>query len=324
LKIAVIGVGAFGDLYARHIAALPEMQLAAVVDRDRGRATALARKLRVPHAFRRFDDLLAAGVAEALVVATHADTHVAIAREAMKAGLHVLIEKPVGRNLREIRSLARAGQASNRLAMAAHICLFHSRVTPLLERVRREGFHTAHFVRNRSVKTASQFPGYHPIALSMIHDLYVAAQMANGEEPTGFSAWDAADRKRRTNRSWAMLKWKGGRVATFHSLWTLPEGSPADGEDFMEVHGENYVTKVSTNPQPWSWVSEKTTAWPIGLEISTIHGRPAGMLAEELRSFAASCRTGEAPAGCRLEDAMQVQRWLDRLMASARARRGRS
>ena len=50
-------------------------------------------------------------------------------------------------------------------------------------------------------------------------------------------------------------------------------------------------------------------------------GRPTGMLAEELRAFVAACRSGMVHPGCRMGDAVQVQRWAERLMESAREKR---
>jgi len=52
-----------------------------------------------------------------------------------------------------------------------------------------------------------------------------------------------------------------------------------------------------------------------------IQGHPTGMLAEELRSFLAACRGAAIPEGCRLQDAVQVQRWMEQLLKSAESKR---
>lgn len=322
LNIAVIGVGSFGSIHARTLAALAEVRLAALGDRDARRAQTLAKELGVPCVFSTIEELIEHKTTDALVVATHVDTHVAIAKKAMAAGLHVLVEKPVGRNLDDVKSLEETSRhAEGRvIAMAGHICMFHSQVSPLIQRVRSEGFRSAHFVRHRSNTTLDDYAGYHPVNLTMVHDLYVAAQMACGEEPERFDCLDAADAKGRIDHGWATLRWKDGRVATFHSHWMLPEGAPALGLDRLEVFGQAYYTRVDATPQSTIWM-EKKAVWPIGLEISSVDGRPTGILAEEQRSFAAACRTGNVPAGCRMQDAVQVQWWMDRLLESARANR---
>ena len=204
--------------------------------------------------------------------------------------------------------------------MAGHICLFHSLVAPLIERVQQAGFRSAHFVRHRSAGIAKLFPEEHPIMLTMVHDLYVAAQLAGGAEPKSFDALDALNSKGKADHAWGTLCWDDGRVATFHSHWILPEGSPGDGFDWLEVFGQSYHTRVNTNPQNWTWTQDKVT-WPIALEMSMVHGRPTGMLAEELRSFIAACQGAPVPSGCRLQNAVQVQSWMEQLLKSAQSKR---
>lgn len=320
INIAVMGVGAFGALHARTLAALPEARLVALGNRTRSKAEILARELGVPHVFSTVEEMIAAKISDALVIATSTETHVPYAKAALAAGMHVLIEKPVAGSLAEAQDLEAFGTKSGRVAMAGHICVFHSLVAPLIERVQREGFRSAHFVRHRSTRTVKLFPDEHPITLTMVHDLYVAAQMARGAEPENFEALDALDSNGKADHSWATLRWSDGRVATFHSHWVLPEGAPGDGFDWLEVFGNSYHTRLETNPQNWTWAQDKAT-WPVALEISASHGRPTGMLAEELRSFLAACHGAPIPAGCRMQDAVQVQRWMEELLKSAQSKR---
>lgn len=315
-----MGVGAFGALHARTLAALPEALLVALGNRTRSKAEKLARELGVAHVFGKLEELIESKVADALVIATNTETHVPYAMAALAAGMHVLIEKPVAGSLAEVQNLEAFCRKSRHVAMAGHICVFHSLVAPLVERVQREGFRSAHFVRNRPTKLVELFPGEHPITLTMVHDLYVAAQMAGGSEPESLDALDALDPNGKPDHGWATLRWSDGRVATFHSHWILPDGAPADGFDWLEVFGNSYHTRLDTNPQIWTWTHDKTT-WPVALEISTSHGRPTGMLAEELRSFLAACHGASIPAGCRMEDAVQVQRWMEQLLKSAQTKR---
>jgi predicted dehydrogenase len=319
-RIAVIGLGAFGTLHATTLNALPEARLVALGNRTRSKAEQLARVLGVPHVFSTVEELVERRVADALVIATHTDTHVPIAKTALAAGMHVLIEKPVGSDLSAVQSLEQVRRTSNRVAMAGHICLFHSLVGPLVDRVRQAGFRSAHFVRHRPSGTLRLFPEEHPITLTMVHDLCVAAQMVDGAEPDRLDALDAVHASGRADHAWAVLRWSDGRVATFHSHWVLPDGSAADGFDWMEVFGSSYHTRVDTNPQRWTWTQEKLT-WPVALETSMVQGRPTGMLAEEQRAFIAACQGAAVPAGCRLQDALQVQRWMEQLLESAQSKR---
>lgn len=320
IRIAVMGTGQFGCLHARTLAALPEARLTALGNRTRSRAEALAGELGVAEVFGSMDELIERRLADAVVIATSNETHAPLARQAVGAGLHVFIEKPVGVNLAEVQRLDEDARQAETAVMAGHVCLFHSLVAPLVDRVRHEGFRSAHFVRHRPAALVRLFPGEHPISMTMVHDLSVAAQLAGGDEPVDLAAWDAVDAHGAADHSWATLRWSDGRIATFHSHWILPPAAGDDGHDWMEVFGGGYHTRVATNPQAWSWAGDRLT-WPVALEMSAVHGRPTGMLVEELRSFLAACRGAAVPAGCRISDAVQIQGWIERLLASASGRR---
>lgn len=320
LKVAVIGIGSFGELHCRTLAGLVEAELVAMVNGRPQHAQTLATELDVPNVYESLEELIQKGGAEALVIATRTDTHNALARQALSAGLHVLIEKPVGSNAVEVSGLEVFSRDSGCVAMAGHICLFHSLISPLIERVQNEGWRAAHFVRHRPAETARLFSEEHPFRMTMVHDLYVLGQLAGNEEPISIDGLDAVGASGTIDMSWATLRWVDGRVATLQAHWTLPEGSPSDGWDVTEVFGTGYYARAATNPQNGTWTQQKQEWWP-ALEISSIGGRPTGMLAEELRSFIAACHGKEVPAGCRLSDALQVQRWVEQLMLSAQEKR---
>jgi len=313
----VAGVGNFGGCHARTLHSLPETDLVALVDKYPANAERVADELGGPLVFASMAELVQSQLADAVVIATRNEYHVPMAKEALASGLHVLIEKPVGASLAETEEMAVLSGKCGRVVMAGHICLFHTRVCALLERVRSEGFRAAHFVRHRPARLSEKFAPFHPVSVAMVHDLYVLGQMVGNEEPDWIEGHDAPGAKGRTDFSWATLRWKDGRVATLHAHLVLPEGAPEDGWDVMEVFGLDYYARASTSPQDFCWTSDKAT-WPLGLEIAMIGQRPVGMLAEELRTFALACVGGEIPPGCRMQDAVQVQRWTDKILESAK------
>ena len=91
----------------------------------------------------------------------------------------------------------------------------------------------------------------------------------------------------------------------------------SDGFDRLEVYGNGYVARVSSNPRPIELWDEKAN-WPMALEIRADLGGPSGMMAEELRCFCRVVRGMQpVPLGATYGDAMQVQRWIDRLEKAA-------
>lgn len=102
VKLGVAGVGHFGRFHALKAAASPRATLAGVYDRDGERAKSVGWETGAPALS--FAELLAAS--DAIVVAAPADAHFAIAAEAIRAGRHVLIEKPIASTLEEADALA--------------------------------------------------------------------------------------------------------------------------------------------------------------------------------------------------------------------------
>lgn len=313
--IAIVGMGAFGKLHAETLQGLEGAQLAALVEPDPTRREAMARDFPHTPLFSSLEKLIAARAADAVIIATRADTHVPLAITAMEAGLPVLVEKPVAESEEEIERLIAARCRTGCVAMVDHICLFHSLIDPLLQKVEENGFRAAHFVRHRPAAIAQRFPEAHPLRLLMVHDLYITARMVKGEEPTEFHFMESAQAGSNPDMAWASLRWADGRTATFHSHCTLPPIAPADGWDRVEIFGSEYHSLIQTNPAPWQWQGAHPE-WPIALELSTVQGRPTGMLAEAQRSFIAALKGAPLPYGCRLEDALQIERWAARLMQS--------
>src|SRR4051794_866167 len=98
LRVAVIGVGHLGKHHARILSSLPGVTLAAVVDTNRARAEEIA----AANATRAvFDAGELLGHVDAVTIAVPTELHYSIALPFLKAGVPVLVEKPIVRTLEE-------------------------------------------------------------------------------------------------------------------------------------------------------------------------------------------------------------------------------
>lgn len=130
----MIGAGVMGRWHADAIEREGGM-LVAVVDPDSARATSVA-----PRAarFAALDDLLASGPAvDVIHICTPPATHAALARRAIAAGAHVIVEKPLALDAVATAELLAVGAEHGRLVVPVHQFLFQPGVQRLLdERVR--------------------------------------------------------------------------------------------------------------------------------------------------------------------------------------------
>jgi scyllo-inositol 2-dehydrogenase (NADP+) len=117
VPVAILGLGRSGwGLHAQTLAAHPGFRVAAVADPVPERRAEAVARFRCA-AFATPEELLAAGGAgaELLVVATPSHTHVPLALAGLRAGMHVLVEKPMAERAAEVDALAAAARAAGRL-----------------------------------------------------------------------------------------------------------------------------------------------------------------------------------------------------------------
>jgi predicted dehydrogenase len=95
LRIAVVGAGYWGPNLARNFRGSPDWELVAICDLDRARAEALAEKVGGVRVVTDLAELLESDEIDAVAVATPARTHHAVAKAALAAGKHVMVEKPL-------------------------------------------------------------------------------------------------------------------------------------------------------------------------------------------------------------------------------------
>ena len=111
LRIGVAGVGHFGRYHALKVMASERAVLAGVFDPDAERAKTVGWEAGAPDMD--FASLL--GASDALVIAAPAEVHHALGVAALRAGKHVLMEKPIAATLAQADELAAFAQRNESL-----------------------------------------------------------------------------------------------------------------------------------------------------------------------------------------------------------------
>jgi len=118
-KVGVIGCGYWGPKLARNFHELPEAALEWACDFRQDRLDhlkGLYPQVRTTHDYR---DLLRSDV-DAVVIATPVSTHHRLALEALRAGKHVLVEKPIAASVQEAEEIVAEGERQGRVVMVGH------------------------------------------------------------------------------------------------------------------------------------------------------------------------------------------------------------
>ncbi len=317
VKIGVIGLGRFGRLHSLTLAGLAEAELVGVVARRQASLDNMRRELPDVRGWLDLDQAIAESGAEAWVVACSTAEHVRVATRLLQAGTCVLLEKPIAELLAEAESLAPLVNADSSNLMMGHIVLFNSEFKQLREEAaRRGGLSFIDCVRHRPAAIVKDFPGENPLQATMVHDLYAVQVLMNRAEPEQFSSQFHRTESGAVDLALAQLQWPDGTLASFAASYLTPSGMPPRGFDRMEVFGRGWSARISPNPRPIE-VWDERAYWPMPLEIRADIGGPSGMMAEELRCFCRVVRRVESvPIGATYADALQVQRWMDRLVVA--------
>lgn len=134
IRVGLIGFGYWGTKLARNLTECPAFELADVCDRDAARLSLLAQ---LHPGLRGTTD---AGVLiddpslEALVIATPAALHAPLARAALAAGKHVLVEKPLALAVTEAEELVALARRHSRVLAVDHTFVY----APVLARIAEE------------------------------------------------------------------------------------------------------------------------------------------------------------------------------------------
>lgn len=131
LRIALIGAGIMGRQHLHHLRQLPDAELCAIVDPS-PQAAQLADEFGVAY-FGDLQTLLDTRRAEAVIIANPNSSHVPSALRCIEMGLPVLLEKPVGVHLSEVRELVAAVERSGVPVLVGH----HRRHNPLIVKARK-------------------------------------------------------------------------------------------------------------------------------------------------------------------------------------------
>lgn len=316
VRIGVVGLGSFGRQHALTLAGISEASLVALVARRQQSLDAVRDRLPGVPGWLDLDKALAESDAEAWVVASSTASHVPVAKALLAAGKCVLLEKPVADNLAEAESLAPLVEPDSRNLMLGHIVLFNSEFLALQDEVRRRGpIRFLSGVRHRPAVNVAKFPGENPMHLTMVHDLYAALALVDRAEPVRFSSQAHHTAAGECDLVLAQLGWSNGMLATFTASFITPDGMASNGYDLFEVFGDGWGARLRQNPRPIEVWDDKAR-WPMALEIRADQNSPTGMMAGELRTFCRVVRGLQpVPLGATYADAIQVQRWMDRLQA---------
>lgn len=132
LRVAVIGLRGIGPFHAQRVSELNCTELLALCDINHERLKQKSDEYDVPHSFTDYRELLALDALDCVVVATPHHLHHPIVVDALRAGKHVLCEKPLAIHATEANEMVEVAREMN-LVLGCH---YNQRLSPAISSLR--------------------------------------------------------------------------------------------------------------------------------------------------------------------------------------------
>lgn len=143
---AVVGYGYWGPNLARNLEECAEFSLQRLCDLDASKREAFSRRFPHVRTTASFEELLEDPAIEAVAIATPPRSHHALASAALRAGKHVLVEKPLATSFADACDLAETADREERVLMPGHTFIYSPAVNTVRELIRGGDVGDIHFV----------------------------------------------------------------------------------------------------------------------------------------------------------------------------------
>ena len=231
MKIAFAGAGYIINIHAKAAQAQKDVELAAVVEKFPEKSAAFAQKFKIKNQYETVEQLLKAGGVDALVIGTPNFLHMPQAIAALKAGVPVMVEKPMAMNAREAGKMMDASAKSGATLMVAHCWRFDEDVlwlrnqSPRLGKIiRTKGYGVHSNWGPAGWFTQKQLAGGGALADMGIHALDTARFLLGDPQPvsvyarigTHYKDFDVDD------TGVIIVEWDNGTTSYIESGWWQP------------------------------------------------------------------------------------------------------
>jgi len=310
LRVAVVGVGAWGIEHARAWAGMPGIELVALCERDDARLQTVAADLGVVEAYRSAAALAAEVDLDVVSIVTHEADRLDVTLPFLERGVHALVEKPFAMTPADATKLRDVSTAQGVFVMPGHVLRFDVRMMALKANVDVGALGAIRSIYARRLIPRGRHGKYaraHPALVAAIHD-YDLARWLIGAEPltvTSHALHTGSDPV--PDILWSTFEFPDERVAVVENGWVIPDEAGVWLESEFEVIGSEGIARVSVPGDLSLWLSSgpnlpDTTLVPFSLGTAT------GALRDELSYFASCVARGVAPERVTADDGIAAVR----------------
>ncbi|HKZ94869.1 MAG TPA: Gfo/Idh/MocA family oxidoreductase [Candidatus Bathyarchaeia archaeon] len=222
LGIAVIGAGFWGRNHARNLKELSETRLVAICDKDEAKAKAVAELFGVD-AYSDSRKMLKRKDVEAVTVCTWSTNLAVEAMTALKAGKHVLVEKPMANNLQEARKIVALAERKQQHLMVGFLMRFIPGLQRIKQAVEKGEIGTVVYATARRVSQWPERIGDVGVVKDLaIHDIDITRYIFNDEPVEVYARAGSFRHKKFEDHAQILITFKGKKTAFIEANWLTP------------------------------------------------------------------------------------------------------
>jgi predicted dehydrogenase len=297
LKFGIIGTGIMGLAVGRVLQLLPEAEVAALADPSQDRLEEAGREFRVSACYAGHRDMLAAEKLDAVAVTTPDDYHTEPVIDALNAGCHVFVEKPLTTRQEDAEEIFRTVQKTGRKLQidfnhrwlspyhkAKEMILKGQIGEPMIAFARKNNpiYVPTEMIGPWSSRTTpAWFLSSHDIDLvTWWFDADPVEAYAKGIKKVlsgrGIDTYDGIH---------ALVTYEGGRFATFEAVWIYPNTSPYMPDSFMEIVGSRGTLQLDRQAEAVDAIIEDKFTCPRTFLNYKVFDEWQGAFPSAIRSF---------------------------------------
>lgn len=220
--ICIVGYGYWGPKLVRNFLAVAQGKTVAVCDDSEDRLARARRDFPGVKTYATLTEVLAADGIDAVALATPVSTHYPLAKRALEAGRHVLVEKPMTDSVATSRELIALAAARKRVLMVDHTFVYHPAVRKIKALIEAGNLGRLCYIDSTRINLGLFQHDVNVLWDLAVHDLSIV-NFLTPERPLAVSAVATAHTPGAPeNIGFMVLRYASGMVVHLNCSWVSP------------------------------------------------------------------------------------------------------
>lgn len=300
IKVGIIGLGWFGEHHLDTLLQLPLAEVTAICTRRPDHLKNMAEKYNIKKTYTNYMDMLADKDIDMVSIVTHVYDHMQPAIDAIRAGKHVFLEKPMANTVEECDKIIEALKETDKCFMVGHICRFDTAYALAKEEIDAGNIGkiiSIHAKRNLAKWiTESSLNKISALFGDGIHDFDLMLWYTKAKPKTVYAKTkNTRPEFKYDDVAWALFTLDDGTFAVVENIWSLPDNVPYAIDARMEIVGTDGAIYIDNSGSHYTVLTKKGVSYPQSTYWPTVHGMRRGYLKEEFDYFLKCIAKNEKP-----------------------------